>query len=156
MNEVVSSPHIPHFEVRTIMEVGAVVGLFVLAMGCMACSLNGTRGCEGFCSRLTFWKCWRKIAFWRETSGDNDNDSDDESSYIDDAESGQRPAPHIFESINDLIFFERPREESMLSTSEDSGSLLPTSTDKIFPDLLAPSTGDEENPESSDLREPLL
>ena len=149
MDEVLSSRHLPHFEVKTIMEVAAMVGLFGLAMGILACSLNGT---PKFCSRLAFWKCWRKL---RRTS--ESGDSDDEESYIDDAESGQRPAPHIFESINDLVFFERPQEESMLSTNDESGTFLPTSMDKIFPDLLAPSTNDEENPEeSSDLREPLL
>ena len=156
MDEVDRVPQIPHFEVRTLMEVGAVVCLFGLALGFMACSLNGTRGCEGFCSRLTLWNCWRKLR--RIGNGNDDDDDEDGESYIDDAESGLRPAPHVFESLNELVFFEAPNEEfdneGMLSTNgeESAGLLIPTSMEKIFPDLLAP----EGSPEANDLSEPLL
>ena len=150
----VESAHIPHFEIRTLMEVGFLVGSFALAMGCMACSLNGYKckcKCgDGCCSRLLVWNCWRKLVR-------NSDDEEDEESFIDDVDS-TRPAPHVFESLNELVFFEAQDEEQGVlaaSSEENSGYLIPTSMDNIFPDILG--TGEEGDPEANnDLREPLL
>lgn len=149
----VESAHIPHFEIRTLMEVGFLVGSFALAMGCMACSLNGYKcKCgEGCCSRLMVWNCWRKLVRSSE-------DDDEEESFIDDADS-RSPAPHVFESLNELVFFEANQDEEAgvlaNSSEENSGYLIPTSMDNIFPDILG--KGDEGDPEANeDLREPLL
>jgi len=158
MDDVDSHP-IPHVAIRTLVEVGVVVGIFGLGMLCLACSMSGPRS--------SVW-CWKKLLMRRQ----NNDDDDESSSYIEDAGSG-RPAPHVFESLNELVFFEASDRNGFLAASgnsrEDSGEdnrlLIPTTMDKIFPDLLgkieegaankggAPDTSGER---SSELREPLL
>ena len=137
----IEAHHIPHFEVQTLIEVGVVVGLFGLAIGCLACSLNGPKACEG-CSR-PFANCWKRL-LRRRGNGDNDDDyddddDDDDDSYIgdDDTES----APHVFESLNELVFFEEqqgPNTAISSDSGDDQRLLIPTSMEKIFPDLLGP------------------
>ena len=162
--------HIPHVTARTLMEVGVVVLLFGLAMGLLAGCLNGTRGCEG-CFRW-IQRCCHKV-LRRRTSGEDSSDEDG-SSFIDDADSSQPPAPHVFESLNELVFFEAPQEGEdaegagfLASTKREdpeqgnSRLLIPTSMEKIFPDLLGPGNNSDGKPEASgdgnsDLREPLL
>ena len=150
---------IPHSALRTLMEVGAVVGLFVLAMGCMACSLNGPRATEGRCISA-IQNCWGRLM-----RRQNDEDDDDDS-FIGDAETG-RPAPHVFESLNDFVFFEAPEHGNdegpgfFISTSVDSGDgdPIPETMDKIFPDILGAggeNTEADEEDGGDDLREPLL
>jgi hypothetical protein len=145
----VEAHHIPNFDIRTLIEVGVVVGLFGLAIGCLACSLNGPRASEGSCSRA-FTNCWKKL-LRRRGNGDNDyyyddddddDDDDNDDSYIgdNDTESG-RPAPHVFESLNELVFFEAQEPHTISNSGDDDRRLLiPTSMEKIFPDLLEPDT----------------
>ncbi len=155
MDDLDGTHHIPHVSWRPLIEVVGVILLFGLAMSFMACSLNGSRGCEGCCC----WKLWRSFARFTSRNTTNDDD-DDDSSFIEDAESG-RPAPHVFDSLNELVFFERPNEEAgvLVTSQESTGLMIPTSMDKIFPDLLGPESGDSESKNTTnehDLREPLL
>lgn len=154
----VEAVHIPHCGMRTLVEVGAFVGLFVVALGFMACSLHFPIA-PGCCT-----KCWNKLKGGDEITQDDyeNNNDDDSSSYIDDAESG-RQAPHIFESLNDLVFFEATGSgDGVLATDNDNNNRLPipNTMEKIFPDLLAPNaeqnTSTEADASAGDLREPLL
>jgi len=141
-----------------------VVGLFVFAMGCLACSLTGSS--EG-CSVV-----WKKLMRKRRT------DDDDELSYIGETASGQ-PAQHIFETLNELVFFEAPetiggvlalantsdRNEHEIEFESESDNdhrlLIPSTMETIFPDLLGTDVGEGRVAEangvgSAELREPLL
>jgi len=165
----IEAHHIPHFEIITLIEVGFVVGLFGLAIGCLACSLNGPKACEG-CSR-PFAYCWKKLLRRRGNDYDDDNNDDDDDSYIgDDDTESRRPAPHVFESLNELVFFD---EEQEPTDPQPNVNATPTSMEKIFPDLLEPGVenGNDDAGEggeaadsdaangdsrSDELREPLL
>jgi len=152
MDDIDGTYNIPHVAWLPLIEVASVIFLFGLAMSFMGCALNGPRGCEGCCC----FKLWKKLTGSSSNIADDDAD-DDDSSYIEDAESG-RPAPHVFESLNELVFFEGPNNKGVLETSQESELMIPTSMDKIFPDLLGPE-GDSEsknNDNDNDLREPLL
>eukprot|EP00536_Pseudo-nitzschia_multiseries_P004141 jgi/Psemu1/323335/estExt_fgenesh1_pg.C_670035 len=168
-----SNHHIPHVTVRTLIEVGAVVGVFLLAIGCMACALDQRPGesedhNRGYCfsSRCALLSRWCKrrirMLMQRGESEDDDDDDDDEESYITDEESG-RPAPHVFDTLNEMVFFLAPdgdddgdeapaheatpirRNRDSHGGNDDNNGLTTTTTttmNKIFPDLLAkPSSG---------------
>jgi len=162
----VETVHIPHYGMRTLMEVGAFVGLFVVALGFLACSLHFPVA-PGCCT-----KCWNKLRGGRsgetaqESNDEINDDDDDSSSYIDDAESGLQ-APHVFESLNELVFFDATGSlsgDGVLATNTNNNNNnrlpIPNTMEKIFPDLLAPNaeqtTSTEADASAGDLREPLL
>lgn len=167
MNLTSNNHHIPHLAIRNLIEVGVVVGVFFLAIGCMAYFLNRRTGDDGNHQRdYEYCSCFSAIGRWCKRTillGRNNNDDDDES-YIGDEESN-RPAPHVFDTLNELVFFLAPgdndgatgvlattpiKRRSRNSNSGGDGNSdndddndndenrLPTATtmDQIFPDLL--------------------
>eukprot|EP00537_Pseudo-nitzschia_pungens_P016422 CAMPEP_0172402744 /NCGR_PEP_ID=MMETSP1061-20121228/55948_1 /TAXON_ID=37318 /ORGANISM="Pseudo-nitzschia pungens, Strain cf. pungens" /LENGTH=199 /DNA_ID=CAMNT_0013136861 /DNA_START=22 /DNA_END=621 /DNA_ORIENTATION=+ len=147
---------IPHVTLQTLIEVGAVVGVFLLAIGCMAITLDQRPGDEenrGCCSRFTLLWNWCK----RRLRRNNEDDEDEDESYIDDEESG-RPAPHVFDTLNEMVFFLAPDDDddeapAFVATpirrsrnssgsdgnddDDENGVTTTTTMNQIFPDLLA-------------------
>lgn len=114
---------------RIPIEVGVVIGAFLLAIGCTACFLNRRPGdndndddeqCSCF-SAIGRW-CKRTIRLGRH--GDEDDDDDDES-YIGDEESN-RPAPHVFDTLNELVFFLAPGDNDGDGDGDGATGLLAT------------------------------
>lgn len=157
-----TSAHVPHLQTRILLEVGTVVGLFGLALACMACTLNS--GDPRSTSGPSIRRCWRKF---RRRVRSNPDDDDDESSYIGDNETG-RPTPHIFETLNELIFFESPDDDDeagFLATpirsstrggnddgSDEENKIKTTNLmEELFPDLLGGSTTPSGNTYASSL-----
>ncbi|VEU33796.1 unnamed protein product [Pseudo-nitzschia multistriata] len=163
----------PHPTARALAEVGVVTGLFLLAIGCMACALhrrprNG--GGDRCCRRILR----RGSSASGRLFGDGGDNDDDGESYIDDEETGRAPSPHVFDTLHELVFFlgragdgggGRPPPTGIVAGSgEAEGRRVPAGLDRIFPDLLeAPGGaggGDPQAPGGAEggngLREPLL
>mmetsp|Transcript_24053 Transcript_24053/g.51136 ORF Transcript_24053/g.51136 Transcript_24053/m.51136 type:complete len:170 (+) Transcript_24053:266-775(+) len=127
---------------RTPIEVGVVVGLFLLAIGCLARTLDRRAGgscCEELLRR---------------------DDDDDGSSYIEDHDerrgsfSRAVPPPHVFESLlHEFVFFEAPGGETEPVESGAAGvperpgidRRKATAMEGLFPDLLGGSGNREGN-----------
>ena len=175
MDDVDVEAHHNVHPTRIVLEVLAVVGLFGLAIGCFGYSLTGHGACED---------CWRAATrFWKKLTGRPTGEDEDDSSFIGHAQllprgdndeapnedRGEvvRPLSHVFQNLNDLIFFGGSDDDDdgdgetagvLAATDDQPDLLIPTSMEKIFPDLLGndaePSEGN--GGRGSELREPLL
>mmetsp|Transcript_47881 Transcript_47881/g.73014 ORF Transcript_47881/g.73014 Transcript_47881/m.73014 type:complete len:131 (-) Transcript_47881:179-571(-) len=97
---------------ETIVLIGIVVGFFLLALICLACSLNPRELLD--CSILRC--CWRR----RRNHVDDD-------------------APQTYETLNEFIFESGDEEQEGVVTSMNNEE--PTSMQQVFPDLLGGDTG---------------
>lgn len=131
----------------TIVLVAVVIGIFLLALLCLACSLNPRELLDGSLFRCC--QCCRRRR--RRTIDEN-------------------AAPHIYDTLNEFIFESEQDNHGDDRRGVLSLSNMPTTMEQVFPDLLGsdePPTpqGDVENAlfgnnrnngENTDLREPLL
>lgn len=99
---------------ETIVLVGVVIGIFLLALMFLACSLNGREFLDG-----TFFRCCRR----RHRTHDTEENH------------------HVYETLNEFIFEatgdtpERSRVVSF-SINSNSNNNAPTTMEQVFPDLL--------------------
>lgn len=124
---------------ETIILVIVVIGIFLLALLCLACSLNPRELLDGSFFRCCCCCCWSRWCCRRSQDTEE---------------------PHVYETLNEFIF------EADTATERVAGIVslnnVPTTMEQVFPDLLGSEDplwrGESENPSSAnvDLSEPLL
>ena len=124
---------------ETIGAIAVVIGLFLMAMFCMACSLNPREILD--CS------LFRCCCPWRRRRRENDQEGVEQ---------------QVYTSMEDFVIESEDEERPGLVNIESNNNGEPTqqtlTMQAIFPDLLGEEKKDNsgENPDEGNLNEPLL
>ena len=127
---------------ETLLPIGVVICLFLMAMLCLACSLNKSELMDCCC------------CFWRRPRDPNDTPQDNNTD------------PQEYASLNEFIFQAQDEESSGLVSLAMNSMPTETTVQAVFPDLLedqhnSPAKGrrrtNQDRPDDNgDLNEPLL
>jgi hypothetical protein len=113
-----------HLHGNQLILVGIVISFFFLAIICFACSLNPKEFIEECFS--VFRSCHLSRCCCcgrRRRQGQVDDDDDD-----DDNNNENEPSPQVFETLNELIFFESPDDDDDDDDNGGAGFWTTTTT----------------------------
>jgi hypothetical protein len=125
--------------VEHLLPISIVIGIFILALFCLACSMNPREilDCSIFrccCSR----RCRRRMRRRRGVRNGGSNDIDDEDEDDDNNNHHQNPAARTYETLNEFIF--EAEDEERAGFVEFNDIQTETSVQNVFPDLLGGTT----------------
>lgn len=120
---------------ESLLVVAAILGLFLLALFCLACSLSGGEVLN--CSALR--KRWRRCCCRCCKKQNDDAENDDEEQQ----QGRQHPNPPSYENLNEFIFESENDSSTVGILTMNNGSETPTTMQQLFPDLLGGSSPDD-------------
>jgi hypothetical protein len=118
-------------DVESLILVAAFIGLFVLALVCLAYSMSGRELFRCSVSRSCCCCCCWGCGWFRRRRHDEDN-------HHDDIERRQQSGPPpSYENINEFIFQSDSNDSTAIGVlTMDNGTQTPTTMQQLFPDLL--------------------
>jgi hypothetical protein len=123
--------------IESVLVVATAVGLFLLALFCLACSLSGG---EVLLNCSTLRKSCRSCCCC--CCHKQSDDADDENDNGEQQRRQQQPKPPSYENVNEFIFQSDNDPSTVGILTLNNGNETPTTMQQLFPDLLGGNSPD--------------